>query len=231
MQWAAPPSIRPVAQPPRPVSKDRWPSLHALEQELGLGEEVREAPVPLSPSPAKEIQRVSPAPRTAAVQQEARPAQRIVTVAPLWRRVLAWLVDASLLLAILFGLLWLGKAIVAHGPPSRLDGLDYVAETLWSYEKLWIPAAALCVLLSSGYLALFTALGGQTPGKRLLGLSVIDRAGENPGVVRSGARAALAIVSGALMLMGFFLVLVDRRRQALHDKLAGTFVVMTAERG
>jgi uncharacterized RDD family membrane protein YckC len=174
---------------------------------------------------------VNPAPRAASVRPEPKAAPRIVTVAPLWRRILAWLVDASLLMAILFGLLWLGKAIVAHGPPSRLDGLDYVAETLWSYEKLWIPAGALCVLLSCGYLALFTALGGQTPGKRLLGLSVIDRAGDSPGVVRSGARAALAVVSGVLMLMGFFLVLVDRRRQALHDKLAGTFVVMTAERG
>jgi uncharacterized RDD family membrane protein YckC len=154
-----------------------------------------------------------------------------VTVAPLWRRLLAWTIDALVLGVILFALLWMGKAMVAHGPPSRLDGIDYVVETLWSYQKLWQPAALLCGVLCAVYLALFTALGGQTPGKRVLSLSVIDRKGANPGLLRSGVRAVFALVSGTLMLMGFFLVLVDRRRQALHDKLSGTFVVMTPERG
>jgi uncharacterized RDD family membrane protein YckC len=41
-------------------------------------------------------------------------------------------------------------------------------------------------------------------------------------------RAALAVASGLLGLLGFFFVLVDRRGQALHDKLAGTFVVSDA---
>jgi hypothetical protein len=61
-------------------------------------------------------------------------------------------VDASLLAAILCALLLLGKSLVAHGPPSRLDGLDYVAETLWSYQKLWQPAALLCFAASSARL-------------------------------------------------------------------------------
>jgi uncharacterized RDD family membrane protein YckC len=230
VRWAVPPL------PPRASSgKDRWPSLHALEKELGLGEGVS-APMPSRAIPmTHEVNRTAPAVPPAAARETTVPAapqaRRVMTVAPLWRRLLAWTVDAALLAGILFGLLSLGKALVVHGPPSRLDGLDYVAETLWSYQRLWQPAAILCGVLCTGYLALFTALGGQTPGKRLLGLSVIDRRGGNPGLLRSGSRSILALVSGTLMLMGFFLVLVDRRRQALHDKLSGTFVVMTPERG
>jgi uncharacterized RDD family membrane protein YckC len=223
VRWASAAAPQAPTPPPlraRPRSADRWPSLHALELELGIGESTKKpvAPAALAATPAPPI-----AADTVAT--------KVVTVAPLWRRLLAWTVDASLLAAILFGMLALGKSLVAHGPPSRLDGLDYLAETVWSYQKLWQPAALLCGVLCVCYLALFTALGGQTPGKRLLGLSVIDRRGHPPGVGRSGARALFALVSGLFMLMGFFLVLVDRRRQALHDKLSGTFVVLFAERG
>jgi uncharacterized RDD family membrane protein YckC len=235
VRWATPPT--PPTPPKQPVN-DRWPSLHALERELGIGEGVATPISTRSPPPlAKALDRGVPslvaerAPVEKAKAEATRTTPRKVTVAPLWRRVLAWTIDASVLAVILFALLWMGKAMVSHGPPSRLDGLDYVVETLWSYQKLWQPAAILCAVLCAGYLALFTALGGQTPGKRVLSLSVIDRKGASPGLLRSGTRALFALVSGTLMLMGFFLVLVDRRRQALHDKLSGTFVVMTPERG
>ena len=97
-----------------------------------------------------------------------------------------------------------------------------------AYSKLIGPALGLFALLTVVYLALFTALGGQTPGKRLLGIKVIDANGQGPLPTRAVLRAILALGSGVLMLMGFFLVLFDRRRQTLHDKLAGTFVVMRA---
>jgi uncharacterized RDD family membrane protein YckC len=215
-RWAASTVPQVKSTPAGARGVDRWPSLHALERELGMGEVERTPPTVQVPRP------VDAAPTRATGDA----APRIATVAPLWRRVLAWTVDAALLTAILIGLLLLAKSLVAHGPPSRLDGLDYLAETLWSYQRLWEPAALLCGVLSVCYLALFTALGGQTPGKRLLGLSVIDQRGHPPGVWRSGLRALFALVSGLFMLMGFFLVLVDRRRQALHDKLSGTFVVL-----
>ena len=80
-------------------------------------------------------------------------------------------------------------------------------------------------MITVGYLALFTALGGQTPGKRLMGLQVVDASGAEPGILRSALRALLALGSGLMVLMGFLLVLFDRRRQTLHDKLAHTYVI------
>lgn len=146
-------------------------------------------------------------------------------VAPLWRRLGAWSIDFTLLSAMLWGFLLLAAGLVRHGPPSRQAGLDWLAETVLAYAKLWPPALALFCLLTVGYLGLFTALGGQTPGKRVFGLQVVDASGRGPSVLRSAFRALFALGSGLLVLMGFLLVLFDRRHQALHDKLSGTFVV------
>jgi uncharacterized RDD family membrane protein YckC len=149
-------------------------------------------------------------------------------VAPTWRRLLAWVADLAALALLAGVFLWGATKMVHHGTPSRQSGLDWLAETLLAYRQLWVPGALLLAVLSVLYLTLFTALGGQTPGKWLLRLRVIDRTGACPSPLRSAVRAALAVASGLLGLLGFFFVLVDRRGQALHDKLAGTFVVSDA---
>jgi uncharacterized RDD family membrane protein YckC len=53
----------------------------------------------------------------------------------------------------------------------------------------------------------------------------VDDSGAAPGPARALVRAALALVSFALFLAGFWLALFDRRGQTLHDKLTRTFVV------
>jgi serine/threonine-protein kinase len=71
---------------------------------------------------------------------------------------------------------------------------------------------------------------GQTPGKRILGLQVVTQAGRAPGFGRALWRAVLQGVSLSLAIYLIGLVdlawpLWDSMRQALHDKLAGTYVV------
>jgi uncharacterized RDD family membrane protein YckC len=67
-------------------------------------------------------------------------------------------------------------------------------------------------------------LAGQTPGKRLMGLLVVQTDGQR---LRLGAaiRRWLGYYLSAILFLGFLWVLIDSRRQALHDKLAGTLVV------
>jgi uncharacterized RDD family membrane protein YckC len=72
---------------------------------------------------------------------------------------------------------------------------------------------------------LFWSTAGQTPGMRLMGLRVMTRRGEHPGVARSVVRLVglgLAIVP---LFLGFLPVLVDAQRRGLHDFLAGTVVL------
>jgi uncharacterized RDD family membrane protein YckC len=75
------------------------------------------------------------------------------------------------------------------------------------------------------YFVLFWSTAGQTPGMRLMGLYVMTYDGVHPGVGRSFVRLiglGLAIVP---LFAGFLPVLVDDRRRALQDFMAGTVVL------
>jgi uncharacterized RDD family membrane protein YckC len=71
------------------------------------------------------------------------------------------------------------------------------------------------------YMALFWALAGRTPGMALLGLRVVGLDGGAIGWLRALIRAAVL----AYFPIGAVWLLVDRRHQAVHDKLARTTVV------
>lgn len=76
------------------------------------------------------------------------------------------------------------------------------------------------------YFTLFVAVwGGRTPGKRLLGIRIVRLDGQPIGwwvaFNRFGGYAA-SIFTG---LLGFFEMLWDANRQALHDRIAATVVV------
>jgi uncharacterized RDD family membrane protein YckC len=74
------------------------------------------------------------------------------------------------------------------------------------------------------YFVAFWSATGQTPGMRMMRLRIATGSGRRPGVVRSVIRLiglALAIIP---LFAGFLPVLVDRRRRALQDFLAGTLV-------
>ncbi len=95
-------------------------------------------------------------------------------------------------------------------------------------EILLLPAAplfAFLLLLNGGYLAMFTAAGGQTIGKMAFHLRVVA-AGEAPltigrSLVRVFALLLSALPAGLLLLPAAF----DPSRRGLHDRLAGTRVV------
>ncbi len=90
--------------------------------------------------------------------------------------------------------------------------------------------------LSFGWMALyFTAfvamMGGQTPGKRLLGLRVVRLSGKPLtwwiAFERFGGYGA-SVFTG---MLGFAEILWDPNRQAMHDKLARTVVIRTRKSG
>lgn len=147
--------------------------------------------------------------------------------ASLWRRLLAFLIDA----AVVGGILWvfLLAAAAATGlkaQPTHLIGLDALMIKLHAFQPVFVPGAILGLLLAGTYCAVFAFLrGGRTLGRWALGLRLVDERGLAPSPVRAIVRAALAVVSFAFFLFGFWLALFDRRGQTLHDKLTSTFVV------
>lgn len=63
-------------------------------------------------------------------------------------------------------------------------------------------------------------------GKRLLGLRVVGPHGERLTLAQSAGRNLLKIVSALPLLIGFMIAGWTKRKQALHDKLVGTFVIV-----
>jgi uncharacterized RDD family membrane protein YckC len=132
--------------------------------------------------------------------------------APWPRRVIAGLVDASIMGAIDVAVLYF---------TVRLTGLS-----LEQADRLpLLPLVGFLVLLNGGYLVSFTAASGRTIGKMVTGLRVVGdrslRVAFGQAVVRSAAVAVSVLPFGA----GCFLALLDPDRRALHDRLAGTRVV------
>lgn len=68
-------------------------------------------------------------------------------------------------------------------------------------------------------------LVGKTVGKALMGLRVLGQDGRRLSLRQAVVRALGYYLSGLPLFIGFLWVLADDRRQAWHDKLAGTFVV------
>jgi uncharacterized RDD family membrane protein YckC len=90
--------------------------------------------------------------------------------------------------------------------------------------------AALAVVWSIAYFTFFWSTTGQTPGDRVMRIRVEDAVS---GELIRGRRAFLRILllplSAIPLCAGFLMILVDRRRRALHDRLVRTVVVYVPE--
>ncbi len=121
----------------------------------------------------------------------------------------AMLYDGLLLLAlwILGGFLYLpvtgGEAVT----PSDL------------FFKLYLLAIAYLFFVG------FWVHGGRTLGMLTWRLQVVDDRGVPPTLTRASLRFALAIVSWLPLGAGYLWALVDPERRALHDRLAGTWLI------
>lgn len=141
------------------------------------------------------------------------PGDVVAAPATLWRRTFAWMFDLGLIALVVSG--FFGAALAVIGKPS-VALLVSVA----------LPALGVVGVVAFVYTTLFAFLwSGRTPGRRILGIQLVDSSGRAPHVGRALVRAVLSLASFGLFLSGFWLALFDRRGQTLHDKLTSTFVV------
>jgi uncharacterized RDD family membrane protein YckC len=131
------------------------------------------------------------------------------TLASPLKRLMATILDAiipSIMLVVLLGSAAIGldaQGTSAQGV-SMLLLLVFLAWVVWCF-------------------ALFAR--GRTPGKRLLGMTVVDEGGRPAGFLRMLLREWLGKwVAGLVFGLGFIWILIDRERQGWHDKLMSTYV-------
>lgn len=80
------------------------------------------------------------------------------------------------------------------------------------------------------YMGHLDGVAGQTPGKALMGIRVVNQEG---GLIGSGAgigRKFVHILDGIICGLGFLLPLVDAKRQTIADKVMTTYVVSGVEK-
>jgi uncharacterized RDD family membrane protein YckC len=147
--------------------------------------------------------------------------------ASLWRRLLAFTIDATAITAVAGVYLVLASSIAGlQVPETGLSGLDALVLRARALEPILLPGAFLVLVLALVYCAVAAFLWkGRTLGRRLLGLRLVDTSGLAPAPGRAVVRALLATLSFGLFLAGYWMALFDRRGQTLHDKLTSTFVV------
>lgn len=149
-----------------------------------------------------------------------------VRVAGFWRRLAAAAVDVLVLSSVFLILMVLSSLVLRH-PLPRLGqlGPDYVVDMAVNGGALAEAGLALLAILGFLYFFLFTALRGQTMGKHLLAIRVIDAFGQRPSLWRSMLRTLAYVPSLALLGLGVLWIGFDREKRGLHDWIADTYVV------
>jgi uncharacterized RDD family membrane protein YckC len=92
------------------------------------------------------------------------------------------------------------------------------------------PSAGYAFLITYpllfAYWWLLTGLRGQTLGKMALGIQVVNREGNVPGLGRAFLREVVGkLLSAAVVYLGFLAIAWDRDKRGWHDRIAGTCVV------
>ncbi len=106
--------------------------------------------------------------------------------------------------------------------------VQLVASLFGGLRPHWLAgtiAGVAWFLVVIGYFVAFWSGTGQTPGMAVMHLRLRDRHGTPPGVVRSLVRFVGLVLAIVPLFAGCLPALVDDRRRALQDFLAGTVVV------
>jgi uncharacterized RDD family membrane protein YckC len=80
------------------------------------------------------------------------------------------------------------------------------------------------------YLGHLEGVTGQTPGKAMQGTRLVDQSGELLGSGQGIGRKFLHILDSIVCYLGWFLPLVDTKRQTIADKVVNSYVVTGVEK-
>lgn len=202
------------------VNRDTLVWRDGLPQWASLERHLAELPAPAEAIPTPVAGAVPPFPDARASQDAPVGAElEEVVDAGFIRRLGAYLIDSMLLGSVFYAVFMVGIVVLAVIATSRPEDEEaFMAGMVVLY--LLYPA------LSLAYFAGMESSKMQaTVGKLALGIKVVDRQGRRLGFGRAAGRWAGSLISYLILYIGFFMAGWTRRKQALHDLLAGTFVV------
>jgi formylglycine-generating enzyme required for sulfatase activity/uncharacterized RDD family membrane protein YckC len=135
----------------------------------------------------------------------------IVEYAGFWKRFAALIIDSIIITIVTYIIYFMIPAMLSGGRPESEVFLGWIVWMIvnWLYEA---------VMESSS--------GQATLGKMALGIIVTDYEGKRISFGRATGRLFAKIISGLLLLIGYIMAGFTERKQALHDMIAETLVVV-----
>jgi len=144
-----------------------------------------------------------------------------IQYAGFWRRLLAFILDSFL-----FGAVVVPFLVLIYGR----DYFYWSSEQTGMFAIYGIADFLLTTLLPVVLIIGFWTRLGATPGKLLLDCRVVDAKTLLPLSGKKAMLRCLAYLASALPIyLGFVWIAFDKRKQGLHDKLAGTLVLHEAD--
>ncbi|WP_162872654.1 RDD family protein [Austwickia chelonae] len=208
------------------------------------------APTPPVSSPLPQVDPRHGLPQHIPVAPTSAPAQQTHSLAPWWRRILAFLAD--LMLSVMMALPFTTMILLTRWSEVESWSAD-VQRSLLGRGKLPVtPESVLAltdvitvvtVLVYFSYELIGLGKFGTTLGRQMLGIKVVSRTGAPLTFDMISRRSAMKVIgrlltgSPFLAGVGLFLTLfdfgrglIDRNRCTIHDVLGSTQVVMAAPR-
>ncbi|HUH65685.1 MAG TPA: RDD family protein [Syntrophales bacterium] len=141
-----------------------------------------------------------------------------------WRRAMAFSIDKIILFFISLFILFAGALALSMGFLSHYRDLlpERVAQVTVAFMFFYLLMTAFIGML---YFTYFHGASGQTPGKMIFGLKVIQSTGEEMTFGLAFLRWVGYIISCLCFYIGFLWIAFDGKKQGWHDKIAGTLVV------
>jgi uncharacterized RDD family membrane protein YckC len=146
-----------------------------------------------------------------------------------WRRAVAYGIDKTILQIFCVILLVAGLLIRGGDQPAWREMEMDLYESLVDTGVIWIYYL-MALFLDMIYFTWFHGSIGQTPGKMLMRLCVVQATGEPMTFGIAFLRWVGYLISTLAAYLGFVWIAFDRRKQGWHDKVAGTLVV-TGKKG
>ena len=144
-----------------------------------------------------------------------------------WIRFVALLID-GLLLSVAQALIiapFMAAIGFAASNPELMTPEDGMAAFSAMMGAMGI-VQAVSLVMGWLYFALMQSSKHQaTLGKMALGLKVVDSEGNRLSFAKASIRYIGKFVSGIILLIGYIIAAFNPRKQALHDMIAGTYVI------
>jgi len=148
----------------------------------------------------------------------------LVSKAGFWIRAIAYSLD-QILIGTLVLVLSVAAIITLGYAGALIEGQNMYG--LFSSNSLMYGVAIFYIgfLIDGIYFTFFHGYSGQTVGKMIMGLRVVKTDGSPLGYATAFKRWLGYFASSFILGIGYLMIAFTRDKQALHDKIADTYVI------